>query len=344
MIKINRTSIEKCIIHKVANKYNSGNNSFSEDLIQFDEESYDLILPFLLKSFQKETQSYRFKKFGPVEQIIDNMFVNTKEFIEDSIKIVNHLYAQSDSAQIKTGDVLIVYFEGIEYKDVLTDAIGVFKIENKINFFQTYADQKNFDVVVQKGISTKKLDKGCLILNTTDTEGTVVLSVDNNNYDTLYWKNNFLNIEFAKDKNLHTQNYLELCNEFSKDVLKSEYGNQIQANFLSGVVDFFKENELVNFESFVEDTLDNKEQQEQFKEFKKSFETIKETTIQDNFEISTPVFKKEKKKFKTIIKLDTNFEIKIDVDDPDAAKEYLERGFDDDKKMGYYKIYFNNES
>ena len=41
------------------------------------------------------------------------------------------------------------------------------KIENKVDFFQTYLDDnKNFDVVVQKGISTKRIDKGCLILNT----------------------------------------------------------------------------------------------------------------------------------------------------------------------------------
>ena len=55
------------------------------------------------------------------------------------------------------------------------------------------------------------------------------------------------------------------------------------------------------------------------------------------------VLKKEKSKFKTEIKLDTNIQIKIDVDAPDAASEYIERGFDEDKKMKFYKVYYNAE-
>jgi hypothetical protein len=55
------------------------------------------------------------------------------------------------------------------------------------------------------------------------------------------------------------------------------------------------------------------------------------------------VLKKEKSKLKTEIKLDTNISIKLDVDAPEAASEYLERGYDEEKKMKYYKVYFNEE-
>ena len=50
MIKKTRAEITKCIIHKVGNKYNSGQNSFSEDLIRFDEESYNLMVPFFFET------------------------------------------------------------------------------------------------------------------------------------------------------------------------------------------------------------------------------------------------------------------------------------------------------
>ena len=33
----------------------------------------------------------------------------------------------------------------------------------------------------------KKIDKECLILNTSDTQGTIVFYVDNNNYDAQYF-------------------------------------------------------------------------------------------------------------------------------------------------------------
>ncbi|TYQ00378.1 nucleoid associated protein NdpA [Tenacibaculum adriaticum] len=348
MIKRTRAEISKCIIHKVANKYNSGSNSLSESLVRFDEESYELLLPFLLKPFSAVTQSFRFShhadvRLNELNKYTSDIFEDENTFIEHSKNIANHLYEQSNSAQIKTGDLLIVLFEGIEYKDVLTEAVGIFKIENKVDFFQTYLDDDSFDVVVQKGISTKKLDKGCLILNSSDTEGTVVLSVDNNNYDAQYWIKNFLSVKYADDRNLHTQNYLEMCKEFSEEVIKPEYGKQEQSTFLANTVDYFKEHESVDYHGFKEEIFEEDKHKDLFEDYKKHFEKLNDVLIRNNFEVSDVVLKKEKSKFKTEIKLDTNILIKIDVDAPDASTEYLEKGYDEDKKMKYYKVYFNEE-
>ncbi|MBL4905200.1 MAG: nucleoid-associated protein [Flavobacteriaceae bacterium] len=348
MIKRTRAEIKKCIIHKVANKYNSGRNTFSEETLRFDENSYQLMLPFLLKPFANVTQSYRFShhadiRLNEMNSYTSAVFKEEETFIEHSKNIVNHLYEQSNSAQIKNGDVIVVLIEGIEYMDVLTEAVGIFKVENKIDFFQTYLEDGSFDVAVQQGISTKKIDKGCLILNTSDTEGTVVLSVDNNNYDAQYWIKNFLSVQFADDKNQHTQSYLELCKEFSEEVIKPEFGKQEQSQFLANTVDYFKENEMVNVEKFKEELFEEDKHKELFTDYKKHFETLNDVLIRNNFEVSDVVLKKEKKKIATVIKLDTNIEIKLDIDAPDAASEYLERGYDDEKKMKYYKVYFNEE-
>ncbi len=48
MIKKKRAEITKCILHKVVNKFNSGQNVFSDELIRVDQESYDLMNNFLL--------------------------------------------------------------------------------------------------------------------------------------------------------------------------------------------------------------------------------------------------------------------------------------------------------
>ena len=348
MIKRTRAEITKCIIHKVANKYNSGQNSFSEAPIRFDEESYNLMVPFLLKPFANLTQSFRFShhadiRLNEMNNYATNVFKDEETFVENSKNIVNHLYEQSNSAQIKKGDVIVVLIEGIEYQDVLTEAIGVFKVENKLDFFQTYLDADSFDVAVQQGISTKKIDKGCLILNTTDTEGTVVLSVDNNQYDAQYWIKNFLSVKYADDRNQHTQSYLELCKEFSEEVIKPEFGKQEQSQFLANTVDFFKENESVDYHAFKDEMFEEEKQKDMFEDYKKHFETLNDVLIRNNFEVSDVVLKKEKQKIKSIIKLDTNIEIKLDVDAPDAASEYLERGYDKEKKMKFYKVYFNEE-
>ncbi|CAA0222610.1 conserved hypothetical protein [Tenacibaculum maritimum] len=348
MIKRTRAELNKCIIHKVANKYNSGQNTLSENLVRFDEESYELLMPFLLKPFANVTQSYRFNhhadvRLNEINNYTSEIFEDEASFIEHSKNIVNHLYEQSNSAQIKKGDVLVAYFEGLEYKDLLTEAVGIFKIESKVDFFQTYLEDDSFDVVVQKGISTKKLDKGCLILNSSDTEGPVILSVDNNNYDAQYWIKNFLNVKYADDRNLHTQHYLEMCKDFSENIIQPEFGKQEQSNFLANTVDYFKEHESVDYHDFKQEVFQEDKHKDLFEDYKKHFEKLNDVLIRNNFDVSDAVLKKEKSKFKTEIKLDTNIQIKIDIDAPDASSEYLEKGYDEDKKMKFYKVYFNDE-
>ncbi|CAA0230549.1 nucleoid-associated protein [Tenacibaculum maritimum] len=347
MIKITRAEISKCIIHKVANKYIGGGTSISEELVRFDEKSYEILLSFLLKPFGSLTQSYRFTHQAniPLKKIAKNIFEDEGEsnFIDNSKNIVSHLYHQSNKATIKKGDVLIVLFEGIEYKDVLTEAIGIFKIENKVNFFQTFREDESFDIALAKGISTRKLDKGCLILNMSDTEGPVILSVDNNNYDAQYWIKNFLNVQYADDRNLHTKHYLEMCEYFSENIIQPEFGKQEQSRFLANTVDYFKEHESVDHHDFKQEVFEVDKHKELFEGYKKQYETLTDVLIRNNFEVSDSVLKKAKSKFKTDIKLDTNIQIKIDIDAPDASSEYLEKGYDENKKMKFYKVFFNDE-
>lgn len=351
MINRNKASISKFIIHKVGNKFNDTRNAYSENEVVFDEESYNLILPFLLKSFTSVAETYRFNHHANIDlneinRYSSAIFEDDSEFIEMSKNIVVHLFEQSRSAQIKTGDVAVAVFENIEYNQIMTNAIGIFKIETKTPFFQTYAEDGSYDIAVQNGISTKKLDKGCLILNTTDGDGRVILSVDNNNYDTMYWITHFLNIKYPDDSNQHTKNFLELCKDFS-GVLEDNYDKQTQSAFLAKTIDYCKENESVNLEEFkdsVFETDDDENYIEQFEAYKKEYEEDMDVVIRNHFDVSTPVLKKQKQKIKTDIKLDTNIQIKLDIDAPDASTEYIQRGYDDDKKMHYYKVFFNEEA
>lgn len=348
MISRKNASISKFIIHKVGNKFNDTKNAFSDKIVEFDEASYDLMLPFLLRPFGSLVQSYRFNHhaditLNEINSYSTQLFNDDDDFVETSKHIVTHLYEQSTSAQIKTGDVLIVMFEGIEFRDMTTNAIGIFKIESKVNFFQTYLEDNSYDVLVQKGISSKKVDKGCLILNQTDTEGKIVLTVDNNSYDAQYWLNRFLNIKYADDANNHTQQYIELCKDFSTEVLKTSFSIQDKNTFLAKAVDYFKENETVNVDRFKEDVLEDEKAIKLFEDYKKEYEGEQNLVIRNQFDIAEAVVKKEKKKIKTDIKLDTNIQIKLDIDAPDASAEYMERGFDEEKKMYYYKVFFNAE-
>ena len=348
MIKRTKASISKCILHKVGNKFNSTKNAFSEQPIDFDEASYDLILPYLLRPFGSVAESYRFNhhsniNLNEINSYATQLLKDDTGFVATSKHIVTHLFEQSNSAQIKTGDVIICMFHDIQYEDYLTDAVGIFKIENKTSFFQTYLENNSYDLFVQKGIQAKKVDKGCLILNAADGEGNIVLSVDNNNYDAQYWIKSFLNVKYPDDSNQHTKNYIEMCREFSKEIVQPQFGMQEQSSFLAKTVDFFKENEVVNIETFKVDVFEEEDHIQLFEDYKKTFESDHNVLIRNQFDVSEVVLKKQKQKIKTEIKLDTNIQIKLDVDAPDASAEYLERGYDEEKKMHYYKVYFNAE-
>ncbi len=349
MIKRTKASIPKLIIHKIGNKFNDTRNVFSEGPVVFDEDSYNLMLPYLLKPFGNLTESFRFDhhadiNLNEINSYSQRLFKEEEFFVEASKNIVLHLFEQSNSAQIKTGDVIVALFEDIEFNEVHTNALGIFKIENKTNFFQTYMEGNSVDVVVQKGISTKKIDKGCLIVNYQDDEGMVVLSVDNNNYDAQYWIKNFLHVKFADDKNNHTQSYIEMCKDFSNEVLKTDYSTQEQSHFLAKTIDYLKVNDTVNIHDFKEEVFEDEDQKDLFDDYKKLFESDKEVLIRNQFHVSDTVLKKQKQKLKTEIKLDTHIQIKLDIEAPDASSEYLELGYDEEKKMKFYKVYFNEET
>ena len=144
-------------------------------------------------------------------------------------------------------------------------------------------------------------------------EGKIVLSVDNNTYDTQYWIKSFLNIRYPDDSNQHTKNCIEMCREFSKEVLHPNYGGQEQSNFLAKTVDFFKENEIVNIDTFKEEVFEEEDKIQLFEDYKKVYETDNKVLIRNQFDVSEIALKKQKQKIKTEIKLDTNIQIKLDV-------------------------------
>ena len=66
MIKRTKASIPKLIIHKIGNKFNDTRNVFSEAPVVFDEDSYNLMLPYLLKPFGNLTESFRFNHHADI--------------------------------------------------------------------------------------------------------------------------------------------------------------------------------------------------------------------------------------------------------------------------------------
>ena len=61
--------------------------------------------------------------------------------------------------------------------------------------------------------------------------------------------------------------------------------------------------------------------------------------VNQNFLVNDRAVKKMARYFKSVIKLDSNFHIYVH-----GKREWIERGFDEEKKLNYYKTFFEKEN
>ena len=68
-----------------------------------------------------------------------------------------------------------------------------------------------------------------------------------------------------------------------------------------------------------------------------------EEVAESNFDIANKAVSDARKKIKNVINLDTNIQIKMDFINPESAERFVEKGWDEERQMYYYLVYFNKE-
>ena len=348
MVDYSAINIDKLIIHKVGNKKKQIENQISRGLCNVDEDLSSNLINYFFTPFSKHIEVNKLYhhsdlKLNDIFSYSQKLFNNMSNFQDISINILTHLYEQSEHPHIKIGELMIAQFNDIIFDDKLTDAIGVFKIERRQNYFKFTENNKSLGININEGVSSKRIDKGCLIINIESNDGYRVLSVDNNNYDTEYWKNKFLKVKFVKDFYYHTSQYVDFVKSFSEDVLENNKGKDEQIAFLNKSMNYLSNKDEFDINEFATEIFDEPNMRREFFDYKKSFEKEKETEVQDSFQISQNSIKSKKRSIKSLIKLDTNIQIKLDSNDPETNQQFIEKGFDKVRGMKYYKVFYNSE-
>jgi hypothetical protein len=236
----------------------------------------------------------------------------------------------------------MAYFSNCVVDGEVTDAIGIFKSENKETFLKVYLKDQTFELGAQEGINVRKLDKGCIIFNTEKEAGYKISMVDNINkgQEAHFWKDDFLGLQPREDNYYFTQNYLSLCKDFVVDVFNDE--NDVpkpdQIDMLNRSIDFFDKKNDFKRDEFEQQVMRQPEIIEAFNDYRSTFEEEKALPLNDSFDISRSAVKSEKKHFKSVLKLDKNFHVYVH-----GRRENLEKGFDPTKGMNYYKLFFEVE-
>lgn len=349
MINLYNTHIASLSIHRVGNKSRNEAMFLSAQPYKMDDEITPLLKEFFLKPFRdKEENYYQFEhesdlEFHSLFGMASAIFDQPEQVHEISKKISRHLFDQSMHPHIKSGEVYVAYLENVHLDNEKVDAIGIFKSELKQDFLQFAETGTQLDAILQQGVNLNKLDKGALIFNTKKDEGYKILSVDSNRYDTRYWLESFLGVDAFEDENFFTKKYLKFCQDFAKEVVLPAEDKKEEVMFMNRAMNHFAKNDTFEETNFVNEVIENPNLIPEFKHYKT--EKGPKYSIEDvsSFPIANTAVTAARKKLKNTIVLDTNIQIKMDFINPESAERFVEKGWDEERQMYYYLVYFNQE-
>ena len=340
MINLFNAHIDNLSIHRVGNKSRNEAIFLSDNPYALNDEIMPLLKEYFFKPFrEKEENYYQFAhevdlEYNEMYNLATEVFTNPSEIHNISKKITKHLFEQSNHPHIKNGEVYVTYFTNVSIDNNVVDAIGVFKSEIKTDFLQFEENGNNLEMILQQGINLNKLDKGCIIFNYKKEEGYKILTVDSNRYDARYWLEHFLSVDVFQDENFMTKKYLKFCQEFAKEVVLPAEDKQQEVLFM---------NRAIEETAFLNEVMQNPEFIPEFKNYK--VDKGAKYSIEDvsSFPIANAAVTDVRKSLKNTIQLDTNIQIKLDFINPESAEKFVEKGWDEEKQMYYYLVYFNKE-
>lgn len=351
MVTAFEAALTQLMIHWVGNAANEERFVISEDPVLLDDEILRSVLShYFLKPFQQVNEVYRFwhssdeLEMNELYQFANRIFRDEDSFAQNSAAIAKHLYEVSKHPKIKSGELYVVLFDQLQIEGEQHQALGIFKSENKETYLKVLNNTSGLNLEYeQQAVNINKLDKGCLIFDTEAEEGFKICIIDNTNKsaEALYWTDEFLKVKVRNDQYQHTSNYLSMCKDFVTGQLDQEFemNKADKIDLLNRSMNYFKEKEAFNEDEFTEVVLGNDQAITSFKNYKQQFEEKFDVQLADNFDISTQAVKKQSRIFKSVLKLDKNFHIYIH-----GNKELIEKGFDDEKGMNFYKVYYKEEN
>jgi dsDNA-binding SOS-regulon protein len=348
MIDLSDASIDKIIVHHIGNPSRDEQLNCTRAAFDLKDSGLEAVLSkYFLSPFHKKDHGYyNFRHDSDLElnemyHYTGKIFSPGENFVLQSVNIAKHLFDKSNHPKVKAGELYVVLLNGCMVDDELTDALGIFKSENKETFLKVFAGGSNCSIEHQDGININKLDKGCLIFNTEKEHGFKMCIIDKTNAEeSQFWKDQFLKIAPREDDFYQTRAVMSMCRNFCNTVLTedNDVSRNKQLQVKEKIVQYFAENTEFVAESFEQEVLEEPEVIDAYRSFReKSAEENAHLNI-DQFDIADSAVKKEKKFFKSVIKLDKNFHVYVH-----GNPDMLEKGFDDQRGKYFYRLFFDEE-
>lgn len=339
------SQLSSIVIHNVGNKLKDDELVLSENESGLDEPTEKIVWDYVFSAF-KAPDFYQFTHSSDLElnnvfAISRGIFKNPETFIEKSSALAKLLFEASQHPQVKSGELMVMYFRKLRFANLETAAIGLFKSEKKQPFLFTEEQDAVIDLYSYQGISPSKVDKAALIFNDSEEDGYQVLCVDNLNKgeETKFWFDDFLKIKSRNTEYAKTTHVMDVTKSFI-DVDLGEGGEMERhatIDLLNKSKEYFKENEEFDQEQFSTQVFEDEAVGARFREYLSDRQS-EDFSTEEGFSISKQAVKKKERVFKSVLKLDKNFHIYIHGD-----REMIEKGVDENGRK-FYKLFFDEEN
>jgi hypothetical protein len=339
-------ALQNISVHYIGNKSSDEGMVLSKEPLELEEEMKLKVKDYFLNRFVSVFEKHRFThpsslQYNEIYNFAEGIFSGNSSFHLTSVQIAQHLYKHSSHAKIKGGELYLCHFTDCIFENETVEAVGIFKTENKTNYFEVIEKQSRFSIKLKEGIDLSKLDKGCLIFNTGKEDGFHVLIIDSQSRgdEAHYWKDNFLSLTPVNDEFRQTNQFLSLTKKFVTEQIEQEFdvSKTDQIDLLNRSVNYFKKNDSFDKTHFEKEVFQDQGLIKSFREYDQSYRQNNDLELDDQFEISQNAVKRQVRIFKSVLKLDKNFHIYIH-----GNKELIEKGVEKDGRK-YYKIYYKEE-
>lgn len=312
----------------------------NKTLMNMTELDTAVLKEFFIKPFASIKAEYNFShsvdlKYNVIYQTALKV-LNNENFVACSQDIFKHLQAVSTMPTIKDGDVFVAKITDIVVGDTYCDGLGIFKIEQKREFIETFMDSDgNMQFAIKNGFSTNRIDKACMIVFTKQVPKCFLIDTSK---DSKFWRQDFLGLVPVSNPYSQSKAVIQVFQSFVNEELKErmEMTKEEQVRLLNTWTEQVKSADTLLMKQTAEMVLDNKEMVDLFSEYCRLYEENEGIKLSGSIDVDKKAVMLPKKV--RTIRLDNTIEINLLKTGP-----FIERGYDEKMGMNYYKLYFSTE-
>ena len=345
-IRFHKAVAEGVVLAKVGHPQRNEALQTSKEVCRIAEEDREPLTKLLLKPF-KSLAGYCFRHHASLDQneiysCAKSIFSSPETLLAKGCEIATRLYEKSHHPNIKSGDLCVTLIRNVLVDGEPTEALCILKSETVEPFLSITNRDGDLKLSTEHGISPEKIDKGCLVLNHAGENGFYVLTFDRAGAQSRFWIRDFLALQPITDEAFLTDQYANMAVSFLQKPKGEDEGDAPERTVAAKrAVNYFDERDHFSLQEFEEEVLrQDPEMVAKFKEHRERHEEESGLPLKESFGIAKQVVQKARKRVGGVMKLDTGVEIRLQ---PEFQEEALERGFDEERGMGYVKIYFNED-